>query len=413
LIGRDLTLIDWDDIQALIASGRREDDLLELKQSFKGSDDLAALNDRQRDQAIDSVAKEAVAFLNTRGGDIVLGVEEGANGEAVAIPGVARPAESAERLSRALAAVIEPAQTNIAWHAVADPADNTRGVIVFRVRPSLRAPHRSKRARECFARRGTESVPMAMDEIQDLTLYRSAMRQERETLLSRQFADFAEGMVEHITLPPRIFQIRLVALPFVEQEIEVDALLPSLMVEGSPFFYSSGKESSNNVAFRSIESSWRPILRGKKQESIVTTPNEGRNDVQLSARRIKSSGVMQFDFAILWHHDGKARVHEEWLIGFFADCLAAISAVAEQRPELLPATVRVGVRTAKECDIVSGSKMFERVRPFPSQTTYLPDALVHHETDLDQLFVQLQVDTASLAGVAPGSIAFRKPPSAG
>ena len=77
MIPRDLQDIEWTDLQRLVSIGREEDDTIEFKRAFKGGDDYLALNDRQREQSLDALAREMLAFLNTRGGDLVVGVSEG------------------------------------------------------------------------------------------------------------------------------------------------------------------------------------------------------------------------------------------------------------------------------------------------------------------------------------------------
>ena len=160
----------------------------------------------------------------------MLGVtENGAANAAGAITGVVDPIGTAERLSRSLSAVIEPAQTNVSLRPLEDPKRPNRGIIVIRVQASLRAPHRSTRSKECYTRRGTESVPMAMDEIQDLTLFRTMLRQEREELLSRQFEDFEDGRIDHIWLAAEIAHFRVVVLPFVDKQMKLESEILSAL----------------------------------------------------------------------------------------------------------------------------------------------------------------------------------------
>lgn len=214
MIPRPLAEIAWADIQRLVDLGREEDDNIEFKNSFKGSDDYAALNEKQRQQVLDSISREAVAFLNTRGGDIIIGIDEsgGARPAAAAIVPVKDPAGAADRISRSLSALIEPAQTNITVRGISNPHNAAEGVVVARIQPSIRAPHRSRRTLECYARRGSESVPMAMDEIQDLTINRTRLRLEQLEFVNHQFEDFRSGKLEHRDLGNEVFHIRTVMI---------------------------------------------------------------------------------------------------------------------------------------------------------------------------------------------------------
>ena len=214
MIPAELSTISWADIEALIAIGREEDDAIEFKRCFKGGDDYLALGERPKEKALDAIAREAIAFLNTRGGDIIIGVKDagGAHPRAEAITPVKNPQDTADRLARGLSAVIEPAQTNLAVRALSSPDDPGSGIIIVRARASLRAPHRSKRTLEAYARRGSESVPMPMDEIQDLTLYRTRIRTEQLELLDRQFVDFRQGRSGQHWFSSPIFQLMAVVL---------------------------------------------------------------------------------------------------------------------------------------------------------------------------------------------------------
>ena len=57
------------------------------------------------------------------------------------------------------------------------------GIVIFRVPPSRAAPHRSI-DKECYVRRGANSVPIGMREIQDMTLARG----QRDRRVEERFA---------------------------------------------------------------------------------------------------------------------------------------------------------------------------------------------------------------------------------
>ncbi len=127
-----LSDIGWSDIERLIETGRAEDDTIEFKQSFKGGNDYAALNEKGREQSLDALVREVLAFLNTRGGDLIVGIRESDGSIAVAeeITPVANAYDTADRVARGLAAIIEPAQTSVAIRAVNHPSDASKGVLV-------------------------------------------------------------------------------------------------------------------------------------------------------------------------------------------------------------------------------------------------------------------------------------------
>jgi len=138
--------------------------------------------------------KEVVAFANTSGGHLILGVAETKAAPPMAnlTTPVPRCVDLAERLARAAQAIDPPIPLLLVQGV---PTDGGAGVVVFRVPVSRAAPHRAL-DKECYARRGTSSVPISMREIQDMTL--AAGRREERTdarfaLAVRQFAEALIG----------------------------------------------------------------------------------------------------------------------------------------------------------------------------------------------------------------------------
>jgi hypothetical protein len=400
MIPKPLTEVAWSDIERLVELGREEDDTIEFKSAFKSGDDYLALSETQRERSLDAIAREVVAFLNTRGGDVVVGVRESEGGAPTAaeLSGIKNPQETVDRVSRGLAAVIEPAQTNVVVRAFNNPADQASGVLVIRVQPSVRAPHRSKRTLDCYARRGSESVPMGMDEIQDLTINRTRLRLEQMEFLNQQFSDFVEGKSEHRDLGPELVHLRTVAIPLLEQSFTIDdTLLGALGNRNPPFYSSSGKAVSNDVAFRGLYSQWRPILRGRKQESF----DQHGGDFLYARKVVKESGVCIFDFAADSHWESeKASVHSEWIVGYFAQIIENLRALAKTHPGAFPCTVRVGIRCAGAVDLAYGNGMWASKKPLPEQMTFLPDFTIRSEDDLNDFFQQTQIDLFSLVNVS-------------
>lgn len=148
MIPKPLNEIEWSDIVALKDDGRQEDDMLEFKQAFSveenGTDtfhsDYRALNKNQRKKANASIAKHVIAFLNGRGGDLILGVQEEGNENPI-IKGftlLQNVNETSDRLGRAMAEIVEPHQTALSIWPVLSPENDGSGILVLRASPSLR-----------------------------------------------------------------------------------------------------------------------------------------------------------------------------------------------------------------------------------------------------------------------------------
>ncbi len=134
------------------------------------------------DNAKQDIFKELVAFANSEGGWLVLGLTETSD-HPKRVAGVAplpHCHELAERFKRAAYDWIDPPFPSLQCRGIeigetpeAAPEAPGTGVVVFRVPRSLDAPHRvykKDRAYEAYKRVNDESKPMKMREIQGLTL---------------------------------------------------------------------------------------------------------------------------------------------------------------------------------------------------------------------------------------------------
>jgi hypothetical protein len=415
MIPRPLSEIAWGDIEALIELNRAEDDRIEFKSSFKGNDDYAALNDSQRQQVLDSLAREVIAFLNTRGGDLIVGIDEseGPSPSAAGIQPIKNPADAADRVARGLAAIIEPAQTNISVRGLS--RENAEGVLIVRVEPSIRAPHRSKRTRDCYARRGSESVPMAMDEIQDLTINRTRLRMEQLEFLNHQFADFHLGKSEHRELGDEVIHVRTVVVPLLDQSFTIDDRLLNAFGNRNPTLYDSTQGTTqNDVAFRNLHSGWQPVLRGRKQEEFREYGGDVFRDFQYARKVVKESGVCIFDYAVDSHFDGDlASVHADWLVGYFAQITDNLERLSKVHPSAFPCTLRVGLRIKGNVRLGYGSRMWAERKELPQGTFFFPDFALSSPGDLNSFFQQAQVDLYSLINVSKDDPYSLVAPSAG
>ena len=161
--------------------------------------------------ARDKLLKEVVALANTSGGHLILGIEEdkGATPIAQSIKPIPRCADLAQRLSH-MAQHIDPPVPLLLIQGVA--VDGEAGVVVFRVPSSRSAPHRAP-DKECYVRRGTDSVPVSMREIQDMSL---AIGRRGEWVTKRQdqaHADFQAWMAKPLARFPTAVGVRVTAIP--------------------------------------------------------------------------------------------------------------------------------------------------------------------------------------------------------
>jgi hypothetical protein len=164
-----------EDLQDLVAKGWSENENVEFKSELsarQNAKDPWYSGGKIADLAKEKLFKEIVAFANRSGGRLFLGIQESAEKppRATQITHLPKCHDLADILERSARDLIEPPLTSFAAHGVVTEPDGSSGVVIIEVGQSVSAPHRSKIDRQCYIRRGTESRPMTMTEIQDVTL---------------------------------------------------------------------------------------------------------------------------------------------------------------------------------------------------------------------------------------------------
>lgn len=410
MIPKQLSAIDWSDITALVETKRAEDDTIEFKRAFKGGPDFLSLSDGKQKTAIESVAKEALAFLNANGGDIIIGMNESSNDEGTAeeICPIPNCSKVSDRLAQSLAARIEPFQTSLNVKAITDPSSGLDGVIVIRCNSSLRAPHRSKETRECYVRRGRESLPMPMDEIQDLTLNRTSRRSERLELLERQFVSFVEHKSGMRTFPLHRFHIRMVFCPFVGMEVDLSTKTLAKMFGQDPIYTNGKVEKRNDVTFRNLSSQWRPALRSRVCEGF----SEYDGHFEFCQKSITNDLIMSTEFADsgrpLNNRTSTPALAFEWLVGFFANSISSMKSVLDNHPDHISGILKTAIFVDDGFALAFDPNGFGSFPKLMPGFTTVPIFEVNQINDFDEIFSQLCEDICALANFAVGpKISFK------
>jgi hypothetical protein len=400
MIPKPLSEIEWSDIEALRDSGREEDDTIEFKASFSGGSDFLEFNDAKRTKAIAGIAREAVAFLNGRGGDIVIGVREAANvhPKIEEITPVQNIDKTVDRLAQSLAASIEPAQSMVNIRAIKRLDGDVEGVIVVRCPSSLRAPHRFTPTKECYVRRGRSSVPMPMDEVQVVTLNRAMARAERDDLLDRQFADLSGTQFGLHELSPDRAHFRICFVPDVSGDIELDRAILSAFLGGDPRVRNSQNSMQNDVAFRQLHPAWRPQLRGK----VAVGFYESNGNFDYCAKSIKRSMILSCDYAVNsnFHDNGKHNqiLVYNWVVGFLANSILSMRDMICRNMAFSRGKVRIAVYFSRGQHLVRGERVWAQTQILPVGEISLPDFEIDGLESFDQIFRQAQIDISGIAG---------------
>ena len=160
------------EVHAIIQDEAAETLDFELKRSLpakKGTDPWMT-NGKLGDDAKDELAAEMIAFANTLGGTLIVGIDEDtATKRAKSLLPIPRCKEAAARLHQAISDRIEPKLPVFECEGIITEKDGTSGVIIMRTPESYLAPHRHSQDNHCYVRRNDRAEPMSMLEIQEMT----------------------------------------------------------------------------------------------------------------------------------------------------------------------------------------------------------------------------------------------------
>lgn len=169
----DITVTDLEEI---IGEQTPENDRLEFKGGLSSDkrhpDEWTPGRYVVTDKAKEGIIKHLVAFANTNGGRLILGMSESDTQPryAKAISPVENAQVLLERLLDCIQDSVEPKMINFESKCIQVNSDG-QGVLVFSVPRSLFAPHRFTLTKECYARFGSTTKKMSMSEIQMSTLH--------------------------------------------------------------------------------------------------------------------------------------------------------------------------------------------------------------------------------------------------
>lgn len=193
--------ISADDVRQLCADEVSEGSEIELKS------DLPTRNGRAQDPwhagqsvgdyARNQIAEEVVAFANTLGGAVCIGINETEDHPKRAaspnpLPGVH---DLARRLRQAVYDVIDPPLPMLEAVGI-ELVSGGSGVVLIRVPLSRRRPHRHNANREVYVRRADETVKISMREIQELTIQSVAETTRVENTIAERRRTFMSSVHE-------------------------------------------------------------------------------------------------------------------------------------------------------------------------------------------------------------------------
>lgn len=285
MIRKPLADIVQGDLEGLIRDGWFEDEQLDFKASIPHKDgenrdpwrnpptpEGRRIKEYGRDQLLATV----VAFANSYGGDLLIGVREAAAsqpGRAEALDPLPDCYDCARRISQAANECIEPPLAALQVRAIATGADGA-GVVILRTPHSRGSPHRLRTVKDCYHRVRHETLSMTMRQIQDLTLSVSRALDLLEKRLAQSRDAFSKWTQTGVAHPDRSrLCFRVTAIPvtddvYMEQVHNVPAVRPgyrAVQLQVNP----NGRQFG--LPFPLTPGQWRPVIRGTQGEAQAGT----------------------------------------------------------------------------------------------------------------------------------------------
>ena len=249
-----------------------------------------------------------MAFANTSGGHLCLGVSESAESPPVAtsiIP-VPRCLDLAERLSRS-AQTIDPTIPFLQVRGIPIGADGS-GVVLFRVPQSQRAPHRGP-DKESYVRRDANSVPITMRDIQEMTL----ARDRREGRIEKRFAEFMRRFENWFQTPSKEWEtwvgFWIAAVP-VGGDVDLGRLFGQQVAtqqEEYEMRFGGRPVKAHAACNPTLE---RPIMRGVRSDFA--------SDMEACYREVRSDGSIDFGFR---HYVEEHACYIGWILAHLTNLL--------------------------------------------------------------------------------------------
>ena len=294
--------VSINDIQALIDSKTTESEQIEFKEGLstrgQSPDQWITGKNAIGNRAKDSILKEVVAFANTYGGILLLGVRESDKKPPVAIKIVPIPrcVELAERLKLIFRDRVEPQLPRLEIHAIQIADEN--GIVIIRTGRSRLAPHRVTQTLICPIRRADRCEVMSMREIQDMTLNLSRGIEWLEKRLSSRSKRFPQEF-QCLRNPEEAFGIRLSAAP-ISNDIQIDSLFEKgriidLLNMSWHEVLCQTKTDERKLFYPAQLPGvqWRPMLRAARGEPDYTPANNVSHN---HYREVHCDGLVELGF---------------------------------------------------------------------------------------------------------------------
>jgi hypothetical protein len=334
IFGGDLAALKAQDMIQLCADAVQEGTEVEYKSDLpvKGGKALDAWHTGGAvgEYARNAIAEEITAFANTMGGVVCIGIAETLDHpkRADKPQPLPRVQELARRIRQAVYDVVDPPLPVL--EAVGIDLDGLgNGVVVLRVPPSRRRPHRHAVSKEVFYRRADESVRISMREIQELTIQAiSEATKTTEKVLSRReyFRDFSSAWVrsKHVTPEPLWgAALQFFAMPSSSIDLIKVVGRPNLVNLDSILVARTGKGDLEMKWPFDPAGSWKPGLR------TISNTNSYTADARHVAYSLATDGSCEMSVCLMLT-ERWPEINESWLVGGLGKILAWVERLKKE-----------------------------------------------------------------------------------
>lgn len=391
----------------------------ELKRSLPakgGSVDPWMNNGKLGDEAKDKLAAEIIAFANTVGGTLIVGIDEDTATKRAQPPlfPIPRCKEAATRLHQAISDRIEPKLPLFECEGIVTEKDGTSGVILMRTLESYLAPHRHTQNNHCYVRRSDRAEPMSMLEIQEMTRQRARAAQDAERAFLESGARFFSWLPhEHQRSHPYnglqgiytdhgttkvwvgIWAVRVTARPFSPFSLPDLPKQPWLKHIDARTFNGTGQIRQLGWRDLQVTRTWLPRLRGVEREF------EGTNSLGLD--RVGTDGLIE---RFVWQKQPEAGRPRNGFLEI-SELLWNVVCVVHAAELIRAATSRPTQRFALEIELMSSDPLLLHGYPstpharIPMGSVTFPRYEIGELETLNDVITMVDKDVWNLGGYHP------------
>jgi hypothetical protein len=205
----------------MVTQSEQESQTLEYKREpYKRNDDETC-----------EMLRDISSIANAFGGDLLIGVDEDANGAALKLIGIKNPEEESQRIVSSCLSNISERMDGPRTHPV--PLKDGSFVLVVRIPRSLRAPHMVtfKGLNQFWIRHDRQKSPMSIHEIKDTCLKVEGLMEKLERFLAKRRHEILEDIDN---IPYYVVSVTPIFVDYGAVDIQ-DRTLRRLLENPAPF----------------------------------------------------------------------------------------------------------------------------------------------------------------------------------